>query len=71
MGKDLQLLRDVDTQWSSALLMIEHALILEEVSLGVTRNLCYKINFDIWICSALSLSSVCRNSKISEINTAL
>ena len=56
MGKDLQLLRDVDTRWSSALLMIERALILEEVSLGVTRNLCYKINFDIWICSALSLS---------------
>lgn len=29
MGKDLQLLRDVDTRWSSALLMIERALILE------------------------------------------
>ena len=32
MGKDLQLLRDVDTRWSSALLMIERALILEEVT---------------------------------------
>ncbi|KAF8149814.1 hypothetical protein B0H34DRAFT_633403, partial [Crassisporium funariophilum] len=30
MGKDLQLLRDVDTRWSSAMLMIERALILEE-----------------------------------------
>ena len=55
-GKDLQLLRDVDTRWSSALLMIERALILEEVSLGVTRNLCYQVNFVIWICSASSLS---------------
>jgi len=31
MGKELQLLRDVDTRWSSAMLMIERALILEEV----------------------------------------
>ena len=31
MGKDLQLLRDVDTRWSSAMLMIECALVLEEV----------------------------------------
>jgi len=56
IGKDLQLLRDIDTRWSSALLMIECALILEEVSLGVTRNLRYQVNFVIWICSALSLS---------------
>ena len=55
-GKDLQLLRDVDTRWSSALLMIERALILEEVSPGVTHNLCYQVNFVIWICSASSLS---------------
>lgn len=34
MGKkDLQLLRDVDTRWSSMLLMIERALILREVAL--------------------------------------
>jgi hypothetical protein len=38
MGKDLQLLRDVDTRWSSALLMIERALILEEVSLYILSN---------------------------------
>ncbi|KIJ97832.1 hypothetical protein K443DRAFT_104953, partial [Laccaria amethystina LaAM-08-1] len=30
MGKDLQLLHDVDTRWSSALLMIERALVLEQ-----------------------------------------
>ncbi|KDR70908.1 hypothetical protein GALMADRAFT_75694, partial [Galerina marginata CBS 339.88] len=30
LGKDLQLLRDVDTRWSSALLMIERALFLEK-----------------------------------------
>ena len=29
--KDLQLLRDVDTRWSSTLLMIERALLLHEV----------------------------------------
>jgi hypothetical protein len=31
-GIDLQLLRDVDTRWSSVLLMIECALELKEVS---------------------------------------
>jgi hypothetical protein len=32
MGKkDLQLLRDVDTRWSSTSLMIERALLLREV----------------------------------------
>ena len=31
--KDLQLLRDVNTRWSSTLLMIERALILREVGL--------------------------------------
>jgi len=31
--KELQLLRDIDTHWSSTLLMIEHALELEAVCL--------------------------------------
>jgi hypothetical protein len=31
--KDLQLLRDVDTRWSSTLLMIERAILLREVKL--------------------------------------
>ena len=29
--KDLQLLRDVDTRWSSTLLMVERAIFLREV----------------------------------------
>ena len=32
--KDLQLLRDVDTRWSSTLLMVERALILRLVSIS-------------------------------------
>ena len=33
--KDLQLLRDVDTRWSSTLLMVERALILCSVSISL------------------------------------
>jgi len=47
MGKDLQLLQDVDTRWSSALLMIERALILEGVSFYISSNYC---QFDANVC---------------------
>jgi hypothetical protein len=45
MGKDLQLLRDVDTRWSSALLMIERALVLEDISFDISTA-DFQLNFN-------------------------
>jgi len=43
--KDLQLLRDVDTRWSSTLLMVERALILHSVSiLPCIQLVAYQLN---------------------------
>lgn len=38
--KDLQLLQDIDVRWSSTLLMVEHAIVLREVSvyMSLLRN---------------------------------
>ena len=73
MGKDLQLLRDVDTQWSSALLMIECALILEGVSFYISSNYRqFDVNAFCWQSpSALSHFWTFQNSMTSVINTAL
>ena len=73
MGKDLQLLCDVDTRWSSALLMIKRALILEGVSFYISSNYHqFDVNaFCRWSPSALSHFWTFQNSMTSMINTAL